>query len=224
MTDANANTQPTATPKNNREGKYLTFSLADEDYGIPVLKVKEILGMMPINTIPHTPAAIRGIINLRDKVIPILDLRARFQMDAAEESNTTCIIVVEGQRADLAPCWEVKQCGKPDCPAYGSPDHRCWMASGTYCRDEIQGAFHEKIEACRKCNFYQSMQEQNAIFVMGIIVDAMQEVSIFKEEEIEDAPAMSGNIQLNFIRGIAKKDGSVTILLDIDKVLTGAAA
>ncbi len=221
MTEANETTQPTTSPKSSQEGKYLTFSLAGEEYGIPVLKVKEILGMMPINTIPHTPEAVRGIINLRDKVIPILDLRARFQMDATAETSTTCIIVVEGQRADLEPCWEVKQCGKPDCPAHGSTDHRCWMVSGTFCRDEIQGAFHEKIKSCRKCNFYQSMHEEKAMFVMGIIVDAVQEVSIFKDEEIEDAPPMSGNIQLNYIRGIAKKEGSVKILLDVDKVLIG---
>jgi len=223
MTEITENKQPDVTRKSNREGKYLTFSLANEDYGIPVLKVKEILGMMPINNVPQAPEAIRGIINLRDKVIPILDLRARFQMEHVDETSTTCIIVTEGQRADLQPCWESKQCGKTECPAYGSKDHRCWMVSGTFCRDEIQGSYHEKIKACRECNFYQTMHEKKAMFVMGIIVDAVQEVSIFKEEEIEDAPTMSGNIEMDCIRGIAKKDGAVKILLDIDKVLLGAS-
>ena len=63
------------------------------------------------------------------------------------------------------------------------------------------------------------MQTQKAMFLMGIIVDAVQEVSIIKEEEVEDPPAMSTNAALNFILGIAKKEGSVKILLDIDKVL-----
>jgi len=93
------------------------------------------------------------------------------------------------------------------------------MTSGTFCRDEIQGSFHEKIGACRKCNYYQSMHDQKAMFLTGIIVDAVQEVSIFKEEEIEDAPAMSNNFNLNFIQGLAKKEQSVKMLLDIDKVL-----
>ena len=223
MTEPSESSQSQITYKSNRDGKYLTFSLAEEEYGIPVLKVKEILGMMPINTIPQAPPAIRGIINLRDKVIPILDLRTRFNMPATEATKSTCIIVTEGQRADLEPCWEDKQCGKPDCPAYGSPDHRCWLVSGTFCRDEIQGDFHEKIKACRQCTFYQTMHEQKSMFVMGIIVDAVQEVSVFKDEEIEDAPNMNGSIDMDCIRGIAKKDGAVKILLDIDKVLLGAA-
>ena len=213
----------TAEPiKHSREGKYLTFSLAKEEYGIPVLKVKEILGMMPINTVPQTPGAIKGVINLRDKVIPILDLRLRFQMEPARETDKTCIIVVEAQKANLKTCWQEKNCGKPECPAYGSRDHRCWMISGTYCRNEIQGSFHEKIEACRKCNFYQSMQEQKAVFAMGIVVDAVQEVATFKEAEIEDAPAMADNLRIDYVRGIAKKAGAVNILLDIDQVVMGS--
>jgi len=204
-----------------RAGKYLTFSLSDEEYGLPVLKVKEILGLMPINTIPQTPAAIRGVINLRDKVIPILDLRRRFDMPENEETDKTCIIVVEGQKTNLETCWEVKKCGKTACPAYGSSDHRCWMVSGTHCRDEIQGSFYEKREACTKCNFFQAMQQKQLVFIMGIVVDAVQEVATFKEEEIEDAPAMSGNIDLSYVRGIAKREGAVKILLDVDKVLQG---
>ncbi|MDH4322369.1 MAG: chemotaxis protein CheW [Desulfobulbaceae bacterium] len=216
------NQQATTYSKSSREGKYLTFTLANETYGVPVLKVKEILGMMPINTIPQTPEAVMGVVNLRDKVIPILDLRTRFGMEPAAATSTTCIIVTEGQRADLQPCWEAKQCGKPECPAHGSNDHRCWMISGTFCRNEIQGTYHEKIEACRKCTFYQAMHEQKAMFVMGMIVDAVQEVSVFKEEDIEEPPVMSGNVRMDYIRGIAKKDGAVKILLDIDKVLIGA--
>jgi purine-binding chemotaxis protein CheW len=78
-----------------KEGKYLTFSLAGEEYGIGILKVKEIIGMMPITTVPRAPSFVKGVINLRGKVIPVLDLRLRFGMEAREYTERTCIIVVE---------------------------------------------------------------------------------------------------------------------------------
>lgn len=79
----------------DREGKYLTFSLAGEEYGIGILKVKEIIGLMTITPIPQTPQHIKGVINLRGKVIPIVDLRLKFGMEAMEYTERTCIIVVE---------------------------------------------------------------------------------------------------------------------------------
>ncbi len=78
-----------------REGKYLTFSLDDEEYGIGILKIKEIIGMMPITPVPQTPAHVKGVINLRGKVIPVVDLRLKFGMDAMDYTERTCIIVVE---------------------------------------------------------------------------------------------------------------------------------
>jgi len=78
-----------------REGKYLTFSLAGEEYGIGILKVKEIIGMMNITPVPQTPEFVKGVINLRGKVIPVVDLRLRFALEAAAYTERTCIIVVE---------------------------------------------------------------------------------------------------------------------------------
>jgi len=78
-----------------REGKYLTFCLAGEEYGIGILKVKEINGVMAITTVPQTPSYVKGVINLRGKVIPIVDLRAKFGMEAADFTEKSCIIVVE---------------------------------------------------------------------------------------------------------------------------------
>lgn len=78
-----------------KEGKCLTFSLSDEEYGIGILKIKEIIGMMPITTVPQTPAFGKGVINLRRKVIPVVDLRLRFDMGAKEYTERTYIIVVE---------------------------------------------------------------------------------------------------------------------------------
>jgi purine-binding chemotaxis protein CheW len=79
----------------NREGKYLTFVLAGEEYGIGILKVKEIIGIMAITTVPQTPAYMKGVINLRGKVIPVVDLRLKFGMEAMDYTERTCIIVVE---------------------------------------------------------------------------------------------------------------------------------
>jgi len=78
-----------------REGKYLTFTLADEEYGIGILKIKEIIGMMPITSVPQTPDFVKGVINLRGKVIPVVDLRLRFGMASIDYNERTCIIVVE---------------------------------------------------------------------------------------------------------------------------------
>ena len=79
----------------NREGKYLTFTLAEEEYGIGILKVKEIIGIMGITTVPQTPDYVKGVINLRGKVIPVVDLRLKFGMEAMDYTERTCIIVVE---------------------------------------------------------------------------------------------------------------------------------
>lgn len=75
--------------------KLLTFALAEEDYGVSILKVKEIIGMMDITPVPKTPEFIKGVINLRGKIIPIMDLRIKFGMPQQEYDERTCIIVVE---------------------------------------------------------------------------------------------------------------------------------
>jgi purine-binding chemotaxis protein CheW len=80
-----------------RGGKFLTFFLAGEEYGIEILKVHEIIGMMPITSVPRTPESFRGVINLRGKVIPIVDLRSKFGMEPKEPTAETCIIVVNVQ-------------------------------------------------------------------------------------------------------------------------------
>ena len=79
----------------NREGKYLTFTLAGDEYGIGILKVKEIIGIMAITTVPQMPDYLKGVINLRGKVIPVVDLRLKFGMEAMDYTERTCIIVVE---------------------------------------------------------------------------------------------------------------------------------
>lgn len=79
----------------SRAGKYLTFFLGGEEYGLEILKVREIIGMMDITAVPRTPDFVKGVINLRGKVIPVIDLRLKFGMPAAEQTDETCIIVVD---------------------------------------------------------------------------------------------------------------------------------
>jgi purine-binding chemotaxis protein CheW len=141
----------------DREGKYLTFALAGEEYGIGILKVKEIIGLMPITTVPQTPGYVKGVINLRGKVIPVVDLRLKFGMDSTEYTERTCIIVVE-----------------------------------------ILGSART--------------------ILMGIVVDSVSEVLNIKAVDIEDTPNFGGQLNTTFILGMAKTNGTVKILLDIDRV------
>jgi purine-binding chemotaxis protein CheW len=140
-------------------GKYLTFSLAEEEYGIGILKVKEIIGMMPITSVPQTPAFVKGVINLRGKVIPVVDLRLRFGMDEIDYDERTCIIVVE-----------------------------------------IAGV--------------------SGNILIGIVVDSVSEVLNIKQGEIEPTPTFGTSLNTEYILGMAKMEGGVKILLDIDQVLT----
>ena len=143
----------------DREGKYLTFSMANEEYGIGILQIREIIGMMPITSVPQTPEFVKGVINLRGKVIPVIDLRLRFNMDSIDYNERTCIIVVE-----------------------------------------ILG--------------------QSATVQVGIVVDSVSEVLNIKQDEIEDTPTFGTSLNTDFILGMAKMEGGVKILLDIDQVLT----
>jgi len=145
--------------KVEREGKYLTFAVADEEYGVGILKVKEIIGMMPITAVPRTPEFVKGVINLRGKVIPVIGLRLKLGMEEVEHTERTCIIVVE--------------------------------IAG------VAGAVQ-----------------------IGIVVDSVSEVLNIKEENIEDMPTFGARLDTDYISGMAKIEGNIKILLDIDSVLT----
>ena len=141
-----------------KAGKYLMFSLAEDDYGITILKVREIIGMLAISAVPHTPEHVKGVINLRGKVIPVTDLRLKFGIEAIDYDERTCIIVVE-----------------------------------------IEGTAGK--------------------IPIGVVVDSVSEVMNINAEEIEDAPSFGAKMDTEYILSIAKMDGGVKILLDIDKVL-----
>lgn len=141
-----------------KEGKYLTFTLGNEEYGIGILKIKEIIGMMPITTVPQTPDFVKGVINLRGKVIPVIDLRQRFDMPPIDYTERTCIIVVETAK-------------------------------------------------------------ETTMVMIGIVVDSVSEVLNILNDQIEETPTFGTKLKTDYIFGMAKLEGSVKILLDIDEVL-----
>jgi purine-binding chemotaxis protein CheW len=87
-----------ASQADTRSGKYLAFELKGEECCIQVLKVREIMGVQDITAVPQTPNYVRGVINLRGKVIPVVDLRLKFGLPEVEYTQRTCIIVVQVQK------------------------------------------------------------------------------------------------------------------------------
>jgi purine-binding chemotaxis protein CheW len=100
MAEAMAQKEQLTKAVTEKEGKYLTFALGPEEYGLEILKVREIIGYMDITAVPQTPDHVKGVINLRGQVIPVIDLRAKFGMETAEVTEQTCIIVVETTRGN----------------------------------------------------------------------------------------------------------------------------
>jgi purine-binding chemotaxis protein CheW len=91
---------PVSQPS-DKGGKFLTFFLSGEEYGIEILKVHEIIRMMPITSVPRTESYTKGVINLRGKVIPVVDLRLKLSMASTDQTDETCIIVVQANRTDI---------------------------------------------------------------------------------------------------------------------------
>ena len=141
---------------NKHEGKYLTFKLGNEEYGIHITKIKEIIGMMNITQVPQRQDYMKGVINLRGNVIPVVDLRTRFGMAEVEATDRTCIVQVE----------------------VGEADNR---------------------------------------HPVGLIVDNVSEVSNISKEQVDEEVAL-GQVDNNYISGIAKLGDEVKILLDIEQV------
>jgi purine-binding chemotaxis protein CheW len=81
--------------EDTQHGRFLTFALGEEVFGIEIRYVKEIIGMQPITRLPEVPDYIKGIINLRGKIIPVIDVRLKFKKEAVEYNDRTCIIVIE---------------------------------------------------------------------------------------------------------------------------------
>lgn len=142
-----------------RAGKYLTFALAQERYSVPVLKVREIMRLCPVTPVPRMPSYIKGVINLRGKIVPVVDLRERFSLGAATDNERICIVVVQVEEPD------------------GSSR------------------------------------------LTGMIVDVVEEVSQFQNDDLEPPPDFGDAVDARFIVGMAKTRGQVKTLLDIDRLL-----
>ena len=142
-----------------RAGKYLTFHLDREEFGIQVHRVREIISVIDIVAVPDTPDFVKGVINLRGKVTPVIDLRRKFAMEEAEDTQRTCIIVAQ-------------------------------------------------------------VNAGNTSVLMGVLVDAVSEVTNFAEADIVDTPDFGGGVTAPFLLGMAKAKGAIKLLLDIDSVLS----
>lgn len=141
-------------------GKYLIFNLDDVEYGICISKIKEIIGVMSITQVPQTPDFVKGVLNLRGKVIPVVDLRLKFGIEEKAYHDRTCIIVVE-----------------------------------------IEGEAGQ--------------------VVVGVVVDTVSEVQQINGQDIEDKPAGIQYDMDYIVLGMAKIEGGVMTLLDIDELLMG---
>jgi chemotaxis signal transduction protein len=119
-----------AESKRTREGKYLIFNLGNERYGIGILDVREIIGMMSITKMPQMPDAFKGVINLRGRVIPVLDMRVKFGMEELEYTPRTCIIISEvsglsgstlvgGIVDSVSEVFQIKEADVEDSPNFG---------------------------------------------------------------------------------------------------------
>ena len=135
--------------------QFLTFLLGAEQYGVEILKVQEIRGYSAVTPIPNTPSYIKGVINLRGTVVPVVDLRAKFSMEATEYNKFTVIIVV----------------------SVGSK-------------------------------------------VIGLVVDAVSDVLDVPAAEMRSAPDLGSRVDTRFIRGMATIGDRMTVLLDIDRLLS----
>jgi purine-binding chemotaxis protein CheW len=82
------------------ENKFLSFCLGDEQFGVEILRVREIIGLIAITPLPQTPSYVKGVMNLRGRIIPVIDLRLRFGLASAEATKETCIIVLEATDGD----------------------------------------------------------------------------------------------------------------------------
>jgi purine-binding chemotaxis protein CheW len=140
-------------------GKYLTFVLDQERYSVPVLKVREIMRLCPITPVPRMPSYILGVINLRGKIVPVINLRARFGLPKALDLERACVVVVQFTTSE------------------GNPQ------------------------------------------LMGMVVDIVEEVSVFTLQDLELPPDFGGDIDTRFITGMAKSKGTVKTLLDLDRLL-----
>ncbi len=152
---------PQLTGEAEQQDQYLTFMLGGEIYAIGILSIKEIIEYGQLTEIPRMPPSIRGVINLRGAVVPVIDLGARFGKKSVSIGRRTCIVIIE-------------------------------------VKTEVEGETQ----------------------VIGVMVDAVNEVLDIPATEIEPAPTFGAHIRADFIQGMGKVNGKFVILLDTSRVLS----
>ena len=157
-------TRPSPKDHGTKSTRFLTFTLGQESYGLPVLHVREIIRICPITPVPNMPSHVRGVINLRGTVIAVLDLRAKFSMASVPAGERACIIVLQLGVASNRPT------------------------------------------------------------LIGIIVDAVEEVVQLGNSEIEPCPDFGDSTASQYILGIATLQGGVKTLLEIEKIFAEEGA
>jgi len=156
-------TETTVQVEGQEQQQYLTFMLGGEVFAIGILAIKEIIEYGQLTEVPRMPASIRGVINLRGAVVPVIDLSARFGKTATTVGRRTCIVIIE-VRSDL--------------------------------------------------------DAEEATQVVGVMVDAVNEVLDIPGDEIEPAPNFGAKIRADFIKGMGKVEGKFVIILNADRVLS----
>jgi len=139
--------------------QYLTFTLDHEQFAVDISKVREVLEFTSVTKVPRTPDFMRGVINLRGSVVPVVDLRLKFGLSRTEQSIDTCVIITE-------------------------------------------------------------VESKGEKLVLGALADSVQEVIELEPGSIEPPPRMGTRVNIDFIRGMGKRDDKFLILLDLDRVLT----
>lgn len=140
-------------------GKYLTFMLGTEEYGVHIRKVQEIIRMQSITAVPKTPEYIRGVINLRGMIVPVIDLRTKFSMPQEKDTDKTCIVVVQ-------------------------------------------------------------VQNRTVMTTTGIVIDDVKEVLNITADCIEAVPSFGTDVAATFLKGVARVDGKIKMLLDIEIIVS----
>lgn len=138
--------------------QYLTFSVRGDEYAVAILRVKEIIAYDGVTRVPRTPVFIRGVINLRGSVVPVIDLAQKFGYAMAEPGRSTCIVIVE-------------------------------------------------------------MQLEEKPIVLGLLVDAVDQVIELQEDEIQPPPTFGTKVAIDFLTGMGRTARGFVLLLDIDRVL-----
>jgi len=193
-----------ARQKLDNESQLVSFQLGSEEYAVDIDLVEEIIRIPEITVIPDVPDYIRGVINLRGKVLPVISLRKRFHMGEDEYDNRSRILIVQ---TAVTRCREEMNCDSENCPAFKSMEHACWTVPETFCGGDSACSNDEKLEKCRKC----SMRKKTVTF--GVIVDVVNEVLSIPVRSIEPPSKIIAGETNNHLKGIGKLDNGKRLIL-----------